>query len=828
MSRRVGRGSKRVSKRSIVAPDRRGAAFLSVMPVRALLFAGVSLAGFAAMPLHAQQHAPQAADAGQAGAQASADDSGDIVVTAQFRGQRVQDTPIAITAVSGQMLQDKGLSRITDITDSAPNVVMKPSGSVYGPAATLFIRGVGQMDSSFAVDPGVGLYVDDVYRGITFGSMLDLLDLDRVEILRGPQGTLAGKNSIGGAVKLFTRLPQGDGSGYVEATTGSFDRIDIKAAADIAIVPDRLFMRVSGVTRHRDGYFTRLDYNCAHPGGAQAPTATGTESGCVAGHEGGQDYTAGRLALRWLASDRVEVNLAASRLVDDSEPTATKLISLNPPAANTPGFPDRSVFITAPDAYTSYANYKVQPFTDPPNYLGLPGTGSHPAMAFPTHNRIRAWDVAGTIDVDLADALSLKSITAYQYTDGRYSTDNDGTPFGISGAVFRQRYRQFTQELRLNGAFGTAVDWTLGLYYFNGKGYMTGSNVISPGLANETINGVDDYIPSTSKSAFAHAVWHITDRLNLTGGLRYTKDEKSYSFRRTNIFLPGQPTYTTAARIDGLNSTFRGDRWDYRINLDYKVTDNILGYAQFSTGYRGGGVNPRPFIVEQALPFGPETLNAYEIGLKTDLFDRALRLNLSAFINDYKDMIFSNTAPTIVNGVVLSPVNGTPVNAGDGRFKGLELEAGLRLLDGLTIDGNVSYLDFKLKRIGAAGATITGITLANIAPYVTKWKASGGIQYRFDLGAGIGSLAPRFDIAYQSSFYTNIDNNPASLTPGYTVANARLGWRSDDEDWDVSLAVTNLFDKFYYQNKFRGPAIQSVTGQPAPPREWSISLRRSF
>lgn len=771
----------------------------------------------AAMPLQAQEATADNAPA----------DMDDIVVTAQFRSQRLQDTPIAITAVGEQAIREKGLDRITDITNSAPNVVMKPSGSIYGPAATLFVRGVGQMDSSFAVDPGVGLYVDDVYRGITFGSLLDLLDLDRVEILRGPQGTLAGKNSIGGAVKMFSKLPTGDGSGYVEVTTGSFRRMDAKGAADFSIVPDKLFARLSAVTRHREGYLKRLDYNCAHPGQTQAPTATATEGDCVAGREGGQDYTAARLALRWLASDRIEVNLSGSRLVDDSEPTATKLISLNPPAANTPGFPDRSVFLTPVESYTNYSSYQIQGFTDPAALLGRPGTGAHPTVAYPVNNRIRAWDAAGTIDFEISDNLSFKSITAYQYTDGRFSTDADASPFGISGTVNRQRYRQFTQELRLNGSIASAIDWTLGAYYFRGKGYLYTYNIISPGLANETVFVANDYIPTTSKSAFAHAVWHITDRLNLTGGLRYTRDKKSYSFQRLNPFVPGQPAYTSAGLINGLTSTFEGDRWDYRVNADYKLTDNILAYAQVSTGYRGGGVNPRPFIVQQATPFDPETLNAYEIGLKTDLFDRKVRLNLSAFVNDYKNMIFTNTAPTVVNGVVLSAVNGSPVNAGDGQFRGWEAELALRPFDGLTIDANVSYLDFELKRIGATGATITGITLANIAPYVTKWKAGGGVQYRADIG-NMGSLSPRIDIAYQSSFYTNIDNNPATLTPAYTVFNGRLSWRSPDEDWEVVAAVTNLFDKFYYQNKFRGPAIQSVTGQPAAPREWSLSLRKNF
>jgi iron complex outermembrane receptor protein len=751
----------------------------------------------------------------------------DIIVTAQFRGQRLQDTPIAITALSGDAIEQRGLTRITDITNTAPNVVMKPSGSVYGPAATLFIRGVGQMDSSFAVEPGVGLYVDDVYRGITFGSMLDLLDLDRVEILRGPQGTLAGKNSIGGAVKLFTRVPRGEGTGYIEGTTGSFDRLDLRAAADLSIVPDRLFARVSAVTRHRDGYVKRLDYNCANPTGPRAPTSTATDSDCVAGREGGQNYTAGRLALRWLATERVEVNVAASRLVDNSQPAATKLISLNSPPANTPGFPDRSVFITPPKSYTNYSSYQIQSFTDPASQLGLPGTGTHPPTTLPTNNRIRAWDIAGTVDVELGDDLALRSITAYQVTDGRYSTDNDGTPFGISGGVFRQEFRQFTQELRLNGAIGMLLDWTLGGFYFEGDGILSGVNYVSPGLPNQTVNTTEDEIPSTSKSVFAHAVWHVTDRLNLTGGIRYTEDEKSYRFFRGNPFVPGAVAYTPAGRISGLESTFSDTRVDYRANVDYRFTDDILVYAQYSTGYRGGGVNPRPFIVEQAVPFGPESLEAYEIGLKSDLFGRVLRLNLSAFINDYKEMIFSNIAPTVVNGVVLSPVNATPVNAGDGRFMGVELEATLQPVDGLYIDGNVSYLDFELRRIGAQGATIVGITRDNIAPYVTEWKAAAGIQYRHDM-ADLGSLTPRLDVAYQSSFFTNIDNNPASLTPAYTLFNGRLTWDSPDREWQVALAVTNLFDRFYYQNKFRGPAIASVTGQPAPPREWSVSLRKNF
>jgi len=789
---------------------------------KTLLLSGAATFAFA-VPGAAQAQ-PPAADQPVA-----VDEAGlnDIVVTAQFRGQRLQDTPLAITAVDSATIAQKGLTRITDITNSAPNVVMKPSGSVYGPAATLFIRGVGQTDSSFATDPGVGIYVDDVYRGITFGSLLDLLDLDRVEILRGPQGTLAGKNSIGGAVKLYSVKPGEREGGYLEATTGSYKRIDLKGAADFTIVPDTLFVRVSGVTRHRDGYLTRYDYNCKNPGNPVAPTAGASAGNCKIGSEGGQDYTAGRIAARWIANDAVEVNLSADHLVDNSEPSATKLLLLNSAAGSMPGVTDPNIFVTCPTCYSNYSTYTVPAFTDPAIYNGKPGAGSHPAMTFPTNNRIRAWDVNGTIDVKLSDTIAIKSITAYQYTNGRYTTDNDVSPFGLSTGVFGMKYKQFTQEIRVNGEVGNVLDYTVGGYYFDGKGYTTGNNFIYPGLARETVNSVDDYIPTISKSAFAHAVIHINDKIDLTGGIRYTNDKKSYSFHRGNIFVPGTPTYTSAAAIDGLTSTYKGDHWDYRANLSYRATRSLMFYGQFSTGYRGGGVNPRPFVIEQAVPFNPETLEAYEIGMKSNLFDRRLTFNLSAFINNYNDMIFSNNAPTVVDGVVISAANGTPINAGDGRFKGIELEMNARPVEGLTLDVNASYLDFKLKRIGATGAVLAGITLDDIAPYVTKWKVGAGIQYEANIG-DIGTLTPRIDMAYQSSFYTNINNSPAVLTPGYTVFNGRISWKSADRDWELSLAVTNLFDKFYYLNKFYGPAIGAVTGQPAAPREWSLTLRRNF
>ncbi|WP_338466150.1 TonB-dependent receptor [Novosphingobium sp. ZN18A2] len=787
--------------------------------MRMILMSGAAISAIAfATPAVAQEQ-PSTQAATQAGAAAdAADDSNVIVVTAQFRSQNLQETPLAVSAFNSQTLEQKSYETITDLTDSAPNVVMKPTGSAYGPGAAIFIRGVGQYDSNFAFEPGVGLYVDDVYHGAIFGAQLDLLDLDRVEILRGPQGTLAGKNSIGGAVKLYTRKP-GSGGSFLEATTGSRDRMDMRGVADIALVPDQLWVRFSGVTRHQDGYLTRYDYGCRNPGNAAGiPSTAAGGTNCVIGHEGGKDYTAGRLALRWKASDSVEVNIAASKLVDDSEPSATKLINLATPGLLTPGVPDLSTFLTPPNEYSNYSSYETPAFTDK--------AGSHPATMWTPNTRLRAWDVSGTVDIDLADNLALKLITAYMDLSGRYSTDFDTTPFGINTSTFTNSFEQFTQEARLNGSsFNHLLDWTVGAFYYKSTAYIEGGDIIAPGAPFESAFYSNDRIPSRSISGFVHGEFHLTDALTLTGGLRYTSDKKDYYFRRLNPFDTSQTSYTAQAAIDGDVGRYSGSRWDYRANLSYQFSPAVMGYAQISTGYRGGGINPRPFVSQQVLPFNPETLTAYEAGLKTTLFDRAVRFNLAGFINDYKNIIFTNNAPTVVNGVVISPQNATPTNAGDARLSGVEAELNARL-GGFEFDGSASYLDFKLKSVSAAGATFRGITLDNVAPYITKWKVSAGAQYRAELG-DLGSITPRLDFAYQSSFFINVDNNPLGLVDPYSVFNARITWRSADDDWEVAAAVTNLTNKFYYLNKIRLP-IGITTGQVAAPRQWSLSLRRNF
>jgi len=438
----------------------------------------------------------------------------------------------------------------------------------------------------------------------------------------------------------------------------------------------------------------------------------------------------------------------------------------------------------------------------------------------PSHNDLLQSTFNGTITWRPGENLTLTSITGYSRTNVSYGIDGDASPITTQTALYQARSRQFSQELRLNGrALGTLLDWTVGGYYYRADNNFAGSNILYPGKPFENLNAPDDDAISTNKSVFGQAILHPFSGLNLTGGIRYTGDTKDYTYRRYNPFLPGVPTFTAAGVLTGVQSHYQANKVDYRVNLDYRWNDQLMTYAQVSTGFRGGGTNPRPFVPEQAVPFYPETITAYEIGFKSDLWSRRVRVNGSLFLNDYSNIIFTNTAPT-----ANSALNATPTNVGSARYKGAELEVTARPVGGMLIDASVSYLHFQLTSISAAGVVIQGVALANAAPFAPAWKAALGAQYGVE--TRIGTFTPRVDYSYQSSYFTTIANNPEGQVGAYGVTNARLTFDSPNKDWRLSLAVRNLFDTTYYNNKFFN--LGMTLAQPAPPREVSVTLRRNF
>lgn len=751
-----------------------------------------------------------------------------IVVTAQFRSQNLQDTPLAITATSSAMIEAKGLNGIAEVAATAPSVTFNAGGTAGGAQATqVIIRGVGQTDFNIAVEPGVGIYVDDVYQGVMYASTPELLDLDRVEILRGPQGTLAGRNSVGGAIRLVTKAPSGDEGGYIDASYGRFNSMSLRAGLNFALAKDRVFLRLNGLAKQSDGYVNRLDYQCATGKAPSASNSAGSPAlgaGCKLGTLGGQSVLALRGAMKAVLADGIEDTVTVDYTNDKSEPSPMVLIyqglwrgpgynlTATPPISN----PVQN-FVTG-GTYTSYANFTGMLAT-PSQYTSTPVSNA------------KLWGVTNHLDLELADELNLVSITAFRRIDTNANIDFDASPINRSMQAWVLEHKQFTQELRLNGKIGEMLEWTLGGFHYRGDSVQSGRvNLDGAGAALPFYVPFDftfaDPVKVRSTAGFAHGAFHLTDKLNLTAGVRYTEEAKRYGFVRD--MAPGvSPSILSASvlPLDGLSGQFKGNRWDWRIAADYQPTSDITLYGQVSTGFKGGGVNPRPFYAEQVRTFAPEKVTAYEVGIKSQLFDRRLRLNLAAYNNDYSDMQLTLiSCPQFVPAGARQNCSMT-ANVGDARIRGIELEAEARLVDGLMIDAAVAYTDFKYERVDPT----TAVTLAMKAPYIPEWKIGTGIQYRIPLPSG-AALTPRLDYRYQSRVETQAINNPLNFIDGYGLFNGRLAYHSPDERIEFALTVKNIFDKYYYINLY-DQAFQSyafLSGQPGRPREWSVSARYSF
>jgi iron complex outermembrane receptor protein len=784
-------------------------------------------------------------------ANSKADQGNEIVITAQFRGQRLQDVPIAITAVSGETLEKRGQVNLADLGGFAPNVTLRQAPATYGPAVSAFIRGVGQRDTTFALEPGVGIYVDDVYLPTLHGSMLNLVDLDRVEILRGPQGTLAGQNSIGGAIKLYSKKPGPETDGYISATYGRFNRMELRGAANFTIIPDALFARVSAAGVKKDGYVTRYDYRCTHPSSTIPSTVTGGDK-CKLGTEGGKEYVAGRLALRWKpAALPVTVDLVGDVTRDGSEPGPTTLLYVGRQAAPgsmltgvaTPPSPayvlNGVLYGTAAGSpfisYSPYGPFAQDTFSDSPyisyeNYTDLaPRDGSAPWQA-PLKSAINNWGASGTVRAELLKNVVLTSITAYRKFDGVYSS-GEGSPLSPTLQANYIWNRQFSQEVRLNAELAKIVNLTVGGFYLD-KRSRNRSRVTLPTL----LFIEDNHIPAKTKAVFANVEITPIAPLTIIGGIRYTDLKKTFVYGRFGI--PGSSTGGAVppalAPLNGVRSTFKGDRTDYRAAAQVRLAEHFMTYVQFSTGFKSGGANPRPFFPSQALPHKPETLDAYEAGFKSDFFDRRVRLNTAAFINKYNDILVNVTVCPSPPGPPATPCF-LPLNAGKATVKGFEVETTLRPFPGLTIDGTLAYLNFKYTKISPIAAS-AGIGKEDRGLYISPWQWSVGTQYELNLG-GHGRLTPRVDVTHEDPFERNANNVDAATgrrdifghIAGRTLVNARVAYVPPGSEWEIAGEIRNLTNKLYYTDIFdnRG-STNSIQGSPGEPRTWAVTVKRNF
>jgi iron complex outermembrane receptor protein len=783
----------------------------------------------------------------------------EIVVTAEFRERSVQDTPIAITAVTGDMLENRAQTNLYEVANQAPNVTLKRGGQARS-GMMAYIRGVGQSDFIAAVEPGVGVYVDDVYFAQLTGSLLELLDVERVEVLRGPQGTLAGRNSIGGAIKLHTKQPGEDHSGFARVGFGSYDQVDFRGAGGMTLAENKLYARFSAAGKTRDGYVRVLDYGCTHPTSG-APTNRGGR-GCQIGTEGSQKYATGRAQLRWIPSDDVDVTFSFDHLNNRSgmspgvaiyaDRTAIEANLGNPTitldnGTGTPIYYRDHIFVPYGPNHNSndpikdpYVTYST--LTDYNEMLMLGGDPpvSQPAPWKPNVIRPRN-DISQTgasliIDWDISDSLSLKSITAYREYDSRFTWDEDGSPVAVNQLDNRTDNEQFTQELRLNGSAGD-FDWTVGAYYLDQETFYEARVTLNYALI-DFIHGPDP-TPADSQALFGHLSWSLTDRLNLSGGLRYSEEYKGYTHFRHNPdgsdIIGGPPGSQTNWRLAGLNGTeaeFEDDQTDWRLAMSYNIGDSSMLYASGSTGYKGGGVNPRPFFNVQVLPFEPETLTSYELGFKSTLLDNTLRLNAAVFTTEYKDIqlvLGQCEVPTFVDPDGIAAPCLKPGNVGDADIEGFELEVEWYITDSLLFDASASTLDFEYTRVDPVALTGSPIDpLDMITPYTPETKWAAGLQYNFPT-ASSGNWMIRFDASYMSEVYADPTNRPVNKLDGYTLINAVVRWDAPDDSWRIELQGLNISDELYYIDAYDVSASQgTVIAQPGEPSMWNLSFQRNF
>jgi iron complex outermembrane recepter protein len=736
----------------------------------------------------------------------------EIVVTAQFRNQKLQDVPIAITAIDSALLASRNQTDISQIAAQAPNVSLTPLGGAFGPSISVFIRGIGQNDFNPAYEPGVGMYVDDVYYPTLTGAVFDLLDLERVEVLRGPQGTLTGRNSIGGAIKLISKKP-GSGGGFVEGTYGSRNRMDLRASADFNIA-EGLNGRLSGVYKRQKGYIDQIDYGCANPGNAQGILPARPLGNCVVDKLGEKNYAGLRLALNYSPSDVIDWTLIGDYSNEDRTNSGDVV------TVTTPAF---APYICGPRC--TYANF----FAPAGNQLLAPQT-------MPNTTTFNGWGISSNVKIQLSDDINLQSITAHRRYTSTWGTDDDFTPdlLEIGQGFNRLRHTFLSQEVRLNGRMGDAIEWTVGGYYSKQTTtYYTQQDIRYifgpvPALFFQFVG--NDPVKADSKAVFGTVIVHPTEAMTITGGLRYTDESKDYTFHRRGYDGSVLNTFPIPpfrlAPLDNLTASYKGNKVDWRISGDYRFSPEALAYATVSTGFKGGGVSARPFTARQAQEgtFGPETVLNYELGLKTDLLDRAVRFNVAAFLSSYKDIQLPFADCTAFGG---GPC-GVRANAGDATFKGIELELSARPVSGLDIDASMSYLDTKWKSGSIAAAVGTSIN-ENDPVAGPKWKWSAGIQYRADLGSA-GSLTPRFDVSHTGKRFGGRSLGTPFTYESYTLANARLTWKNADEDLSVSLEAQNLFDKYYYNSRFDAVFAFSNTvyNNVGRPREYAVSIKKTF
>ena len=740
----------------------------------------------------------------------------EVTVTAQRREEAEQSVPLAITALSADMLERQQIRSIQQLDQIVPNIVMNQNTGTSS-ASKIFLRGVGEDESFFTADTPVGIYIDDVYIARQTGAMFDLFDIERLEVLRGPQGTLYGRNTSAGAVKLVSKKPTlGEYQGQAELTIGSYDRFDARATGNVPL-GDKAALQGAVLVRTRDGY---------------------TRNAVDGRFVNDQDVKGARLSLLAEPTDRFHALLTADYIRERS----------------TPGY---AVPLTL-DALRD-------PLHDP-----VPRTGSFwvtDSDIVDPKNDLDQWGASATLEFKATDDLTIKSITAYRTLDNLLYLDADGDvllpPPSITGRfhLFQdQKQYQVSQELQ---AVDTAADnrfnYVAGLYFFRENNKQDTRSVVGlPAFVGVPIslagrfdltNIAREEMTTDSWAAFFSGTYKATDRLSLTAGLRYTRESKDFS---NHVILPNgteqvvcinptgaapvqaaaapcTPAQLALGYYSFANESAFDRTWDDttpRVVVDFQLTDSAMVYLSAAKGFKGGTTSGRDTAALRNLlriVGDPETNWSYEGGLKADWLDRRLRTNLAVFRNKYDGLQFGVTTPDGGFG---------RINAGNATIDGLELEVTAVPVKGLELNGSLGLLDSEYTKWTAALSTCAAQGITTVDQYLKlplkqapEWSYRLGANYSYDMGQR-GVLSLGADYSAKDDHYNNLCASPGIRVHDYEFLNAQLRWENASGKLLVTLAGTNLTDSEVFNGGFDfGRSLGFGAGYLYPPRMWSLAVR---
>jgi len=697
-----------------------------------------------------------------------------ITVTARKREETIQEVPIAVTAFTPETLDKLNIQGLADLDAQVPNLTIYAARGSSS-TATAYIRGIGQADPLWGVDPGVGIYLDDVYIARPQGALLDVFDVGRIEVLRGPQGTLYGKNTIGGAIKYISRALPTETEGFAQLTVGNYNQLDAKAALGGSIGgPDSgLRARVSVASMNRDGFGTNLlnDQEVSD-----------------------KEINAARFQLGAYAGDDLDFQFALDWLDDQSGVRSAKMLAPNPLAPAYPPLDDR---------------YDIR--------SGMPNV-----------NDTVMKGASATVNWRPNDNWVFKYVIAKRESDTETNIDFDTTPLKLVDVRAFYSDSQVTNELQANYDAGGRARGVMGLYSFNGDagGHVLNHffNPLAPvALTNPLYGDTQGVVNTKSFAAYADWTFDLTDRLKLDVGVRYT-DEDKHAIALNRFYLT--PTYETSwGTAANFDKTVNFKNTSPKVSLDYEITDDIMIYGLASRGFKSGGYNIRAnttAVPRSGDPFDDEQVDSYEIGSKMAFFDQKLFLNLAAFHNVYKDIQLSVfTSYTLPNGS--QSFFGDFTNAGKGTVNGAEVEYQWLPNEHWLISGNLAWLDAKYDEFITSGVNVADSQRFTNAP---EFSGALNVEWRTPLANG-GNLSARVGYSYQSEVWPTTDLSPFIKQEGYGLVGAGVIWKVNDS-WQLSLQGSNLADEEYRTTGYNIAAYGVLTGFYGPPRQYSLTARYDF